>query len=95
MYISNGLFKKSLACSSILIKMRKQFLRQWNDACIYAMIISTLRQKVCKLRKLASSGGKFLIYVYENYLLLLLLLKQCDLLMKWFFIHVITHLIVL
>jgi hypothetical protein len=46
-------------------KMRKQFPGQWNDACVYAMISSLLRQKVCKLRKLAISGGKILTYHYD------------------------------
>ena len=48
-------------------KMRKQFPGQWNDACVYAMISSILRQKVCKLRKLTINGGKFMTYVYDIY----------------------------
>ena len=59
------IIKKGSACSNIMGKMRKQFPGQWNDACVYAMISSLLRQKVCKLRKLAISGGKFLTYHYD------------------------------
>ena len=55
-------YKKNSACSNIMGKMRKQFPGQWIDACVYAMISSILRQKVCKLRKLAINGGKFLTY---------------------------------
>jgi hypothetical protein len=34
---------KKKSCSSIMEKMRKQFLGQWNDACVYSMISSILR----------------------------------------------------
>ena len=47
-------------------KMRKQIPGQWNDICVYAMITSILRQKMCKLRTLNISEGKFLTYVYDN-----------------------------
>jgi hypothetical protein len=71
--------KKSSTCSNIMGKMRLQFPGQWNDTSVYAMISSILRQKVCKLRKLDISGGKFLTYDYDIccfYFLLLLNLSN-------------------
>ena len=47
-------------------KLGSNFLGQLNDTCVCAMISSILRQKMCKLRKLAISAGKFLTYVYDN-----------------------------
>ena len=66
-------------------KMRKQFPGQWNDACVYAMISSILRQKVCKLRKLAINGGKFLTSFYDIlFFIFYYCLSKVYILMIWF-----------